>query len=188
VARWQQQLEPLAASVPPVVAPEHVWQQIEGRLFADRAPTARLPWWQQLAPWRLLSGAATAAAVAMFVVASQTPPPQAPVVVVLGSNPEAAQALNASFVASVSADGRALVLRPLNDLSLSPGRVLELWAVPAQGAPRSLGLVQAAGATTLLRAELLRNTAAFAVSVEPPGGSPTGAPSGPIVSVGKLQS
>jgi len=31
------------------------------------------------------------------------------------------------------------------------------------------------------------HTAAFAVSVEPSGGSPTGAPTGPIVSVGKLQ-
>jgi anti-sigma-K factor RskA len=78
-------------------------------------------------------------------------------------------------------------LKPLNDLSMTPGRALELWAVPAQGAPRSLGLVQAAGATTLLRPQLLRDTAAFAVSVEPAGGSPTGAPTGPIVSVGKLR-
>jgi anti-sigma-K factor RskA len=39
----------------------------------------------------------------------------------------------------------------------------------------------------LIRAQLLRDTAAFAVSVEPTGGSPTGAPTGPIVSVGKLQ-
>jgi anti-sigma-K factor RskA len=64
---------------------------------------------------------------------------------------------------------------------------LELWAVPAQGAPRSLGLIQANATTTLIRSQLLANTAAFAVSVEPAGGSPTGAPTGPIVSVGKLQ-
>jgi anti-sigma-K factor RskA len=115
------------------------------------------------------------------------PPAQAPIVVVLGANPAAAQALNASFVASVSADGRALVLRPLGEVSLTAGRALELWAVPAKGAPRSLGLVQASGATTLLRAQLLSDTAAFAVSVEPAGGSTTGAPTGPIVSVGKLQ-
>jgi anti-sigma-K factor RskA len=48
--------------------------------------------------------------------------------------------------------------------------------------------VAAQGATTVIRAELLRNTAAFAVSVEPAGGSPTGAPTGPIISVGKLES
>jgi anti-sigma-K factor RskA len=190
VAQWQDRLMPMAASVAPVEPPDRVWRGIEERLFADagstRAPAAAPPWWQRLGLWRALSGVTTAAALAMFMVASHTPAPQAPIIVVLGSNPEAAQAFNASFVASVTADGRALVLKPLNELSLTPGKALELWAVPAQGAPRSLGLVQPAGATTLLKAQLLLNTAAFAVSMEPPGGSPTGAPTGPIVSVGKL--
>jgi anti-sigma-K factor RskA len=58
--------------------------------------------------------------------------------------------------------------------------------VPTSGAPRSLGLVQANGATTVQRAALLQGTAAFAVSVEPEGGSPTGAPTGPIVSLGRI--
>jgi anti-sigma-K factor RskA len=192
VSAWQGRLVPLSDRVAAVTPPDRVWAGIEKRLFAERGSAAvaapvELPWWQRLGPWRAFSGVATAAALAMFMVASQVPPPQAPIVVVLGSNPEAAQFLNASFVASVSADGRALVLKPLNDLALTPGRALELWAVPAQGAPRSLGLVQAAGATTLVRVQLLQDTAAFAVSVEPAGGSPTGAPTGPIVSVGKLQ-
>ena len=60
--------------------------------------------------------------------------------------------------------------------------------MPGQGAPRSLGLVSAQGATTVLRTRLLDGTAAFAVSLEPAGGSPTGAPTGPVLSVGKLQS
>ena len=188
VAQWQQRLAPLSASVQPVEPSAQVWRGIEQRLFPDTlASPAPMRWWQRLGPWRAFSGVATAAALVMLVVVRQVPAPQAPVVVVLAANPEAAQALNASFVASISADGRALVLKPLGDLSLSPGRALELWAVPAQGAPRSLGLVQVAGATTLLRSQLLRDTAALAVSVEPAGGSPTGAPTGPIVSVGRLQ-
>ena len=77
--------------------------------------------------------------------------------------------------------------RPIDAPPLTAQQALELWAVPAQGAPRSLGLVRADGATTLLRAHLLDNTAAFAVSVEPAGGSPPGAPTGPIVSLGPLQ-
>ncbi len=186
VARWEQRLSPLSASVVPVTPSPRVWRKIEARLFGQReAPPPTL--WQRLSLWRGLTGLATAATVAMFMVSSRVPAPQAPIVVVLGANPEAAQALNASFVASVTADGRALVLRPINDLALTPGRALELWAVPAQGAPRSLGLVQANGATTVLRTKLLQDTAAFAVSVEPAGGSTTGAPTGPIVSVGKLQ-
>ncbi len=196
-ARWEAQLEPLAASIPAVEPPPAVWRAIEGRLFgpgheesaaradaAAAAPAGR--WWQRLAPWRALTGVASVAAVAAVVVATRPAPPAAPVVVVLAANPESARVLDASFVASVSADGRALVLRPLNPLTLSPERALELWALPAQGAPRSLGLVQPAGATTLLRARLLVDTTAFAVSVEPAGGSPTGAPTGPIVSLGNL--
>ena len=187
VARWEQRLSPLSASIAPVTPSPRVWRAIEARLFGERAAPQATTLWQRLSLWRGLTGVATAATIAMFMVSSRVPAPQAPIVVVLGSNPEAAQALNASFVASVTADGRALVLRPINDLALTPGRALELWAVPAQGAPRSLGLVQANGATTVLRTQLLRDTAAFAVSVEPVGGSTTGAPTGPIVSVGKLQ-
>jgi anti-sigma-K factor RskA len=184
VTQWQQRLSPLSASVVEVTPSARVWRGIESRLFGDRQPAPTL--WQRLSLWRGLTGVATAATIAMVMVSSRVPAPQAPIVVVLGSNPEAAQAMNASFVASVTADGRALVLRPINDLALTPGRALELWAVPAQGAPRSLGLVRESGATTVLRTQLLRDTAAFAVSVEPAGGSTTGAPTGPIVSVGKL--
>jgi anti-sigma-K factor RskA len=185
VAQWQQRLAPLSASVVDVTPSDRVWCGIEARLFGERA--ASPVWWQRLSLWRGLTGVATAATIAMVIVSSRLPAPQAPIIVVLGANPEAAQALNASFVASITADGRALVLRPINDLALTPGRALELWAVPAQGAPRSLGLVRESGATTVLRTQLLQDTAAFAVSVEPAGGSTTGAPSGPIVSVGKLQ-
>jgi anti-sigma-K factor RskA len=59
--------------------------------------------------------------------------------------------------------------------------------VPPAGAPRSLGLVRADTATTLLRSQGLRDTAALAVSIEPAGGSPSGAPTGPVVSLGKLR-
>jgi anti-sigma-K factor RskA len=186
VAQWQERLAPLAHGVAPVEPPAQVWERVEQRLF-EPAATPRLRWWQRVGPWRGFSALASAAVAALMVAVLLPPAAQPPIVVVLGANPEAVQALNASFVASVSADGRALVLRPLNDLALQPGRALELWAVPPQGAPRSLGLVRAAGATTLQRAQLLRDTAAFAVSLEPAGGSPTGAPTGPIVSVGRLQ-
>ena len=71
-------------------------------------------------------------------------------------------------------------------------RVLELWWAPAQGAPKSLGLIKADGTTVLSRGQLpggLRGSGIdhMAVSVEPPGGSPTGQPTGPVVFYGKLQ-
>ena len=91
-----------------------------------------------------------------------------------------------SFVASFSADGRAVATRPLVPVSLAAGRALELWAVPAEGAPRSLGLISADGASVVKRNRVMKDTAALAVSLEPAGGSPTGAPTGPILYVGKL--
>jgi anti-sigma-K factor RskA len=190
VARWQHRLAPLSDSVAEVPPPERVWQRIESQLFGRRdmsTPLEALSPWRRLSLWRTLTGLATVVALGLFMVARQVPPPQAPTVVVLDANLGAAQPLNASFVASISADRRALVLRPLNSVELTPRQTLQLWAVPAHGAPRSLGLVQAAGATTLLRVQLSQDTAALAVSLEPPGGSPTGAPTGPIVSIGKLQ-
>lgn len=187
VAQWQLRLAPLADSVAPVAPPARVWSGIEARLFPVDAATAPPRWWRRLGVWRALSGMATAAVVALVVIGQQPPAAAPPIVVLLAANPQVAQPLQSRFVASLSADGRALVLRPVDAPPLTAQQALELWAVPGSGAPRSLGLVRADGATTLLRARLLSDTAAFAVSVEPAGGSPTGAPTGPIVSLGKLQ-
>lgn len=188
--RWEEQLAPLAGSVVPVAPPDKVWAGIESRLFSTASTAisgAPAGWWNALGLWRGFSALATTAAVALLVVATQVPPPQAPIVVVLATNPGAAVATNASFVASLSADGRALVLKPLNVPTLTAAQALELWSVPAQGGPRSLGLVRADQATTLLLQAGVKNaTAAFAVSIEPTGGSPTGAPTGPIVSLGRI--
>ena len=198
VRAWQERLVLLAASEEGVEPPERVWQGIRTRLFADNRAAASAPGtpagagWRALAWWRGLAGAGFVATLALVVALNTQPEAEPPVVVVLQANPEVAQAAQAvfgtqpAFVASVSADGRALVLRPLAELPAPAQKALELWAVPAQGAPRSLGLVRAGESTTVLRAQLLRDTAAFAVSVEPEGGSPTGAPTGPIVSLGKV--
>lgn len=187
VQRWEAQLAPLSESVVPVLPPAQVWKGVETRLFGTVPVAKPLAWWNALGLWRALSALATAAAVALVFVVPQATPPQPPLVVVLATNPEAAGFTNASFVASLSADGRALVLKPLNAPTLTAAQALELWSVPAQGGPRSLGLVSADQATTLLlRSGVQRGTAAFAVSIEPAGGSPTGAPTGPIVSLGRI--
>ncbi len=188
--RWQQRLMPLTGVLAPQTPPPHVWQRIERRLWpaAAAAPQA---WWQRLALWRGVSALASVATLGLAVLLVLPGPAQPPVVVVLQGTGGAAQAAN-SFVASVSADGRALVARPLLPVSLEANRVLELWSVPPEGAPRSLGLIAADGATVIdrrrLPASLLKGgTAALAVSIEPPGGSPTGVPTGPVIYAGKLQ-
>jgi anti-sigma-K factor RskA len=171
VARW-----------PVVAPPPRVWQAIEARLDGRPQPAAApRSIWSGLAFWRGWSALATAAAVVMAVLLAQPTPLAPPVVVVLAA-PEGANA----FVASVSADGRSLVVRPLAPLDVDATRALELWAVPGQGAPRSLGLIQLDRTTVLQREQVLDGTAALAVSLEPPGGSPTGAPTGPILYTGAV--
>jgi anti-sigma-K factor RskA len=193
VQDWHERLMPLTASIPPVQPPPEVWQRIEARITRGRSPSvaaanpASPRWWAQLAFWRGLSAFATVAAVSLGLLLAVPEPSRAPVIVVLNAATAGdAPGVPASFIASISGDGRALVTRPLLNVSVEADRALELWAVPPAGAPRSLGLISAAGATVVKRGKLLDGTAALAVSLEPRGGSPTGAPTGPILYVGKL--
>jgi anti-sigma-K factor RskA len=200
VAAWRARLMPLTGAVEPLAPPASAWGRIERRLWPEATPaatvaTAAVPWWRALSFWRAASGFATVAAISLGVLLA-TPQPQAPPVVVVLQAAEGAPAGPSgasSFVASFSADGRSLVTRPVQPVAVQVDRALELWAVPPQGAPRSLGLISASGLTVIRRDKLpqalldQRNTAALAVSVEPPGGSPTGAPTGPVVFAGKLQ-
>jgi anti-sigma-K factor RskA len=189
VRQWQDRLMPLTVVVQPEPPPARVWQAVEQRLWPKPVVDA-LPWWRRLALWRGVSALATVAALTFGLLLSNPSPTQAPVLVVLQSTGAGGVPVS-SFIASVSGDGSSLVTQPLLPVALQADRVLELWSVPAQGAPRSLGLIKANGTTVLSRGQLPPSllkggTAALAVSVEPPGGSPTGVPTGPVVFAGKL--
>ena len=192
VRGWQARLMPLTVSLPGEQPPARVWQRIEARIGgAAAAPATAAPtgWWERLALWRGLAAMASVAAISLSVLLASPGPAQPPIVVVLSATGASAggAVVPASFVASISGDGRALVTKPLQAVSLEAHRALELWAVPGDGAPRSLGLISAQGTTIVKKGRVLDDTAALAVSLEPPGGSPTGAPTGPVLWMGKLQ-
>jgi len=188
VRDWQARLMPLTAEIPTLAPSPRVWQRVEARIASASPAAAGSPQrggWASLGLWRGLSALATAVAVGMAVLLVN-PKAEAPVVVVLSSTAADGTGAAPSFVASFSADGRAVATRPLVPVSLASDRALELWAVPTAGAPRSLGLISAQGVSVVDRTRVLKDTAALAVSLEPAGGSPTGAPTGPILYVGKL--
>ena len=189
VRDWQARLMPLTIGIEPEKPPPEVWQRIEARIGGAAAVAAPPPnWWGRLAFWRGLSAVAAMVVIGLGVLLTSPGPAQPPLVVVLGATGAGdAGIVRAAFVASVSGDGRTLVTRPLADVSLEAGRALELWAVPEAGAPRSLGLISASGTTIVRQGRVLQNAAALAVSLEPAGGSPTGAPTGPVLWAGKLQ-
>jgi len=199
VREWQARLMPLTAAVAPQTPSPAVWLRIEQRLFGAASPTVAAPaaggFWRGLAFWRSLAGVASVAAVALALLLANPQPVPAPIVVVLAPAAPGADLgpTNAGFVASISPDGRSMVTRPVQQVKLDPGRALELWSVPRAKpgqpaeAPKSLGVVSADGTTVVRRGDLLADTDALALSLEPSGGSPTGKATGPILYVGKIQ-
>ena len=82
------------------------------------------------------------------------------------------------------------MLAVAGDMPADPSHAHELWVIPEGGKPHSLGTM-ARGRQMHMRladalAQLLQQGATIAISVEPPGGSPTGAPTGPVVASGAL--
>jgi anti-sigma-K factor RskA len=188
VARWHDTLMPLAASVPPLAPGPHVWRRIEDRLF-DRPATpvvAAQPvtrrWWHHSGAWRVL-GVVAGLAVLLLLALHLTPAAELPPVVVVMSQTSGPP----SFVASVAGDGRSLVISPLGGVTVDANHELELWQLTEQGLTRSLGIVSAHRSTEVLRKRLLKDTLGYALSLEPRGGSPSGVPSGQIVSTGRLR-
>jgi anti-sigma-K factor RskA len=93
----------------------------------------------------------------------------------------------------VSPDYEHLRAVALGSYAKRPDRSLELWALPEGKAPVSLGLLPDQGGIERMlnsqQAAALRVAAHVAVSLEPTGGSPTGAPTGPVLFVAnRLQS
>ena len=203
VRAWQDRLMPLTLAISPQQPSPEVWKRIEQRIgiAAKPSPSARSAAsaglagrWRQLAFWRGLAGVASTAAVVLAVVLAVPQPAQPPIVVVLGpaAPPADGGVVPASFVASISPDGRSMVTRPITNVRLESNRSLELWALPKARpgqpaeAPRSLGVISADGATVVQRGKVLDDVDALALSLEPRGGSPTGKVTGPVLYVGKL--
>jgi len=184
---WQERLMPLTTVLPAEPAPARVWTRILARIDGEAAAANRPGIGSKLAFWRGLTAFAGVAVLTLALLLASPTSVQPPIVVVLsGTGAGAGGVTAASFVASISGDGRALVTKPLVDVGLQADHALELWAVPKGGAPRSLGLISASGTTIVTKGKVLEGAEALAVSLEPPGGSPTGAPTGPVLYAGKL--
>jgi anti-sigma-K factor RskA len=94
------------------------------------------------------------------------------------------------FVAAVSSSGGNLTIVPASLLNPQEQKAFELWLIPAGEKPHSLGLIDPDKPVTIkVPQDLLSRLnaeAVLAVSLEPPGGSPTGQPTGPVIANGKL--
>jgi anti-sigma-K factor RskA len=155
-----------------------VWREVERRTGIGEH---RAPWYERLGLWRGLALAATAAAVVLAVMLRTAPAPGPQYVAVFSD--EQARPL---WIVSADPTRQRLVLRPVNATAPGADKSYELWVLPAGGAaPRSMGLLPIAAPTqsALPRdvSALLANAQGLAISLEPAGGSPTGAPTGPVL-------
>ena len=181
--RWESALTPLALDAPPVEPPSRVWSAIEERIGARAAQAGDR---SGLALWRALGlvagGLATVLVAALLWLAPS-----------LESVPLQVAMLNAPdnvprMMVTLDASGEMRV-RPLKPWKGIEGKSLELWAVPHDAAPRSLGLVSNDTETRIriLPSDLrMAHATALAVSLEPPHGSPTGRPTGPVLCSGAI--
>ena len=175
VWRWEQHLNPLAESLPATVPDKAVWQRIQQRLGWVAATTPAVPartgkYWLALA-----TAASLLLAVVMLRPLLQSPLSQD--IAVIQTNDAKAWWL-------VSKAENMLRVKATAAVTDDIAHDYELWMLPANGqAPISLGLLPQQGERMLdwpAAADGIA-IAALAVSLEPVGGSITGAPSGPVL-------
>lgn len=180
--RWESALTPLALDGRPVEPPARVWRAIEDRIGARaNDPPER----SSSALWRALGLVAAGLATVLVAALLWLSPSREgePGLVAMLNAPDAVPRMMVTLQAG------ELRVRPLKPWTNVAGRSLELWALPRQGAPRSLGLVSNDADTRIALDPgdpRLRDATALAVSLEPRDGSPTGQPTGPVLCSGAI--
>lgn len=174
---WEQHLNSLGETIPPVAPEQSVWQEISRQLGFDVSDNSPAPVFAGPTNrrWKTLASLAMAASIlfAVLWVSSFTPSPAPVTHFAVMSNAEN----NPLWLIEVS--DTQLLVRSTDKLEVSDDYDYELWMVPANGeAPVSLGVLPEKGNWKTATPAILRseNIAALAVSQEPPGGSPSGAP------------
>ncbi len=182
VDAWQDRLAPLADQLTAVTPPGRVWRRLQGRLWGRSAGAS--------AGWLWRGWALTASLLLAVVLVVQWPFPEVPAPqpeVVVSDRIAVLRDEEGAVLWTVHADPvrGQLSMRTPDGVPVEADHVHELWLIPPDQDPVSLGVLPAEGRLQVSMAprivELLMRSEALAVSVEPPGGSPTGLPTGPVV-------
>ena len=209
---WEMRLAPLAHAVPSVPPSHALWRRIASETInspSEPSLTSDLPADEgvvvglaealavrtrhlesKVKRWRWATAAASALAAGIALFAILGPRLLGPsssedrrYVAVINSTGELPP-----LVVSVDLSRGELSVQPVA-LTQEPDKALELWAVPRRKADFARPRCQAgaSGPLSAVTAEAWRDPGLLlAVSVEPPGGSTTGQPTGPVVYKGKL--
>jgi anti-sigma-K factor RskA len=177
VQTWERRLTPLAQSIPPEQPSAAVWKAIDHRTTAQASrPVARASVW--LAWLKPVVGMAFGV-IATLGLVKLYPTAVVPVDEIVqerGTLPESYVGLltdaanNPVVLASSTRHGRTMSIKMLRKVDVPPGKVLQLWALPKEGAAFPLGVVPAEGKGSFQMADtsekLLSSVPRLAVSVE----------------------
>jgi len=195
---WEIRLAGLARALRAVAPPPSVWLSLQRRIDTGNtvplrgAEAAPKPVPQAVPLWRVAAGIAAAIAVVAVVLLNQKPPAPG-----LAQTQPAVPTYLAQIKLPDSDMRWALSLKPASGLmNVSAAgsypqlgaHSLELWWISSQG-PVAIGLLPSSGQGNM---PLPRNFSAaqaitLAVSLEPVGGSPTGQPTGPVLTTAPAQ-
>ncbi|WP_148861202.1 anti-sigma factor [Marinobacter fonticola] len=185
---WENKLAPLAAVVPAQEPPARVWRRIEARLWPETAKSdtrkGSLNWlW---AGWSL---AATAIVLVLAVVLVQQP--GAPERALMSGAVVQQDVKDPLWLVAERGKPGQLSLRPVAATPAEGNQDYELWVVPDDGNPMSLGVIPVGKDTLQITLSpearaALEASKTLAISLEPKGGSTTGAPTGPILHMTRL--
>ena len=194
VEAWEERLAPLFDEMGEETPPEALWQRVKAEIDNGRAGDVvdlrkRLGWWKGMTA----AASAVAASLALVVAYDVTRPPppveapaaRGPVMVASLMSEDNAMMASAAWMP----EARSLMVMP-GSMPADPGHSHELWIIPADGKPRSLGLVSGDAphkmAVPAAMATYFAEAATLAISVEPEGGSPGDGPTGPVIASGSL--
>lgn len=191
VAEWEARLTPLAAAAGEITPPARVWKNIAARIGAGGGKTG---WWTSLALWRGLAATGTTLALALALYLGAAPAPEPPLAMVAVMTDELSQpAMVVSWPHQQSLREPHVRIRIVQDHpTMANNTSWELWMLPdpaGKAPPVSLGLVGLEPNQVLklnpAQARKINDAWSLALTIEPPNGSPTGAPTGPVIFKGR---
>ena len=194
VHRWEQNLSSFDREYAEEMPPAHLFSRIDAQLHGvggeaaeARGRGALSSLWGSVVFWRGLTLASICAMMAISVIRLDGPQGS-------GAGSLVAEMVgqdNAiSLIASYDQSSGRLRVTPVAS-GEQEQRSLELWLVEGENTPVSLGVLPQTGEGELVIPSAMRNRVgpgvAFAVSLEPFGGSPTGKATGPVLAVGQAR-
>jgi len=186
VADWEDRVTPLAAAASEIAPPARVWRALSRRIAGTARARGGLAFWRGLA----ITGTTFALLLAAFI--GMAPRPEPPLAMVAVMNDDRGQpAMVVSWPPMKAMRDPHLRIKVVQEHpTMASGTAWEMWMLPGgKDAPVSMGLIgidrdQVMRIAPALAARM-GDAWGVAMSVEPAGGSPTGAPTGPVIFKGQ---